>query len=110
MAKNFITIKELKKRYQNIITIPYINLLDYLTASYYHAGKLGWNFDAYVIDNETVVISGDRPFKTTKITYEKAEALNDEFMNYKKNVLNYMDRKNKANELINSLVSEVIKK
>ena len=107
MAKNFITIKELKKRYQNIIKMPYINLLDYLTASYYHAGKLGWNFDVYIIDNETVVISGDRPFKTTKIAYEKAEALNGEFTNYKKNVIDYMDRKNKANELINRLVADI---
>ena len=62
------TKKAIRVAYSNIICLSYCSLraLDYLDADYYGTRCEGWAFDAYIISNDTVIVTGYAPFGNVK--------------------------------------------
>lgn len=44
--------------------------------NFYTAGVYGWNSDVYVIDHETVIVTGYRPFGNMELPREVIDTLN----------------------------------
>lgn len=60
-----ITRKAIKSRFSKIIEIPYCDmqsLLKYRSRDYHTEGVFGWNADVFVIDYNTAICTGYRPF------------------------------------------------
>ena len=72
------TKKAIRVAYSNIICLSYCSLraLDYLDADYYGTRCEGWAFDAYIISNDTVIVTGYAPFGNVKPTYTVIENYN----------------------------------
>lgn len=113
MKKIKITMKEIKENYKNIIQVGYCeiqNLLRGQEAKYYTCGVYGWNADIYEIDNNTVIVTGYRPFGNIKTNYEINSKYDDKsykswirFGDYEKNV-----KKNK--KILNNYIAELMSK
>ena len=79
--KQQTTMKNIKALYKNIIQVGYgdiQNLTSRLNATYYTCGVYGWNSDIYIIDSNTVISTGYRPFGNMladRNTLEKYEKL-----------------------------------
>ena len=65
--------------YRNVIKVGYCDMQDALKwrePNFYTAGVYGWNSDVYVIDNDTVIVTGYRPFGNMELPREVIETLN----------------------------------
>ena len=65
--------------YRNVIKVGYCDLQDALKwrePDFYTAGVYGWNSDVYVIDHDTVIVTGYRPFGNMKLSREVIDTLN----------------------------------
>ena len=65
--------------YRNVIKVGYCDLQDALKwrePNFYTAGVYGWNADVYVIDAETVIVTGYRPFGNMELSREVIYTLN----------------------------------
>lgn len=65
--------------YRNVIKVGYCDMQDALKwrePNFYTAGVYGWNSDVYVIDNDTVIVTGYRPFGNVELPREVIETLN----------------------------------
>ena len=65
--------------YRNVIKVGYCDMQDALKwrePNFYTAGVYGWNSDVYVIDNDTVIVTGYRPFGNMGLPREVIETLN----------------------------------
>lgn len=103
MKKIRVTEKEIKENYKNIYYCNYCdlqNLLTYYEPDYYTKGVYGWNADIYVLDFDTVIITGYRPFGNIKI--ENTEELEEQA----KEVLNSDLIDNDKNYIINKIITE----
>ena len=77
--KTQITKKAIMSAYRNVIKVGYCDMQDALKwrePNFYTAGVYGWNADVYVIDYETVIVTGYRPFGNVEIPREVIETLN----------------------------------
>lgn len=77
--KTKITKKAIIGAYRNVIKVGYCDLQDALKGrepNFYTAGAYGWNSDVYVIDNDTVIVTGYRPFGNMELSREVIETLN----------------------------------
>lgn len=103
MKKIRVTEKEIKENYKNIYYCNYCNLqnlLTYYQPDYYTKSMYGWNADIYVLDFDTVIVTGYRPFGNIKI--ENTEKLEKEA----KEVLNSDLIDNDKNYIINKIITE----
>ena len=65
--------------YRNVIKVGYCDLQNALIGiepNFYTAGVYGWNADVYVIDRDTVIVTGYRPFGNIELTRSVIDALN----------------------------------
>lgn len=65
--------------YENVIRVSYCDLQDALKwhePNFYTAGVYGWNADVYVIDYDTVIVTGYRPFGNIELPREVINTLN----------------------------------
>ena len=65
MKKVKVTQREIKEGFKNIIEVGYCeiqHLLSHKNPDYYTSGVYGWNADIYKINNNTVIVTGYRPF------------------------------------------------
>lgn len=106
-----ITKKIVKEAYKNIISVGYCelqSLLRFKGAKFYNYGVYGWNCDIYVIDYDTVIVTGYRPFGNIKPTHE----LMKKYENKAKKILeknnNYSIREKELDNLINKFIKEVL--
>ena len=77
--KTKITKKAIMSAYRNVIKVGYCDLQDALKLrepNFYTAGVYGWNADVYVIDYDTVIITGYRPFGNVELPRSVIDALN----------------------------------
>ena len=77
--KTQITKKSIMNAYRNVIKVGYCDMQDALKwrePNFYTAGVYGWNADVYVIDYETVIVTGYRPFGNTELSREVIDTLN----------------------------------
>lgn len=79
------TNKAIKDAYKNIIVVPNcaLRVLDYLEADYYNCGTFGWNYDAFIVSQDTIIIAGYRPFGNIKPTTVQIENCNEQCMEVK---------------------------
>ena len=65
--------------YRNVIKVGYCDMQDALKwrePNFYTAGLYGWNADVYVIDYDTVIVTGYRPFGNMELSREVIDTLN----------------------------------
>lgn len=77
--KTQITKKAITSAYRNIIKVGYCDMQDALKwrePNFYTAGAYGWNSDVYVIDYDTVIVTGYRPFGNVELPREVIDTLN----------------------------------
>ena len=77
--KTQISKKAIMNTYKNVIRVGYCDLQRALTwrePNYYTAGVYGWNADVYVIDDETVIVTGYRPFGNIELSRNVIDTLN----------------------------------
>ena len=79
MDKLNVTRKWVYNNFDNVISVPYCDLqylLKALSPSWYTAGVYGWNADVYIIDFDTCIVTGYRPFGNINSNYVVNEAFN----------------------------------
>ena len=77
--KTKITKKAIMSAYRNVIKVGYCDLQDALKwrePNFYTAGVYGWNADVYVIDCDTVIVTGYRPFGNIELPRNVIDTLN----------------------------------
>ena len=65
--------------YPNVIKVGYCRMKDALKwrePNFYTTGVYGWNADVYVIDYDTVIVTGYRPFGNVELPREVIDTLN----------------------------------
>lgn len=65
--------------YSNVIKVGYCDMQDALKwrePNFYTAGVYGWNADVYVIDYDTVIVTGYRPFGNVELPRGVIDTLN----------------------------------
>lgn len=112
--KKQVTQKFIKENYKNIISVGYCDLqtvLRYEDSKYYNAGVYGWNADIYQIDNDTVIVTGYRPFGNIKTSYEVTRKYEEEARKVVTNTpFGSEEREVKIKELLAKFVKENITK
>ena len=77
--KTKTTKKAIMSTFENVISVGYCDLQDALKwrePNFYTVGVYGWNADVYVIDCDTVIVTGYRPFGNTELPREVIYTLN----------------------------------
>lgn len=77
--KTQTTKKAIMNTYSNVIKVGYCDLQDALKLrepNFYTVGVYGWNADVYVIDSNTVIVTGYRPFGNMELSREVIDTLN----------------------------------
>ena len=77
--KTQTTKKAIMNAYRNVIKVGYCDMQDALKwrePNFYTAGVYGWNADVYVIDYDTVIVTGYRPFGNMELSREVIDTLN----------------------------------
>ena len=77
--KTQTTKKAIMNAYRNVIKVGYCDMQSALTwrePNFYTVGVFGWNADVYVIDDDTVIVTGYRPFGNMKLSREVIDTLN----------------------------------
>ena len=103
MRKINTTRKYVCGRFTNIICVPYCGLQDllrYESPLCFTSGIYGWNADVYMIDYNTCIVTGYRPFGNIRPSY----ALNDVFNRTAKKA----DTPEKCKDLLNAYIKEVL--
>lgn len=109
---------ELKKRdilnsYNNIISIGYCDAYYLLRGQErvgYTCGVYGWNADVYVVDGNTCIVTGYRPFGNIHASYsgivkkynEKARKIDNDYS------LEWDKRKRKINKVFDKFIKECL--
>ena len=78
-VKTQTTKKAIVNAYRNVIKVGYCDLQDALKwrePNFYTAGVYGWNADVYVIDCDTVIVTGYRPFGNIELPRSVIDAIN----------------------------------
>lgn len=79
MAKTKATRKTINDQFSNVYATGYCGLwylLKAYEASYYNSGIMGWNWDAHVVDSNTVIVTGYRNLTGKFIPYEISKKYN----------------------------------
>lgn len=103
------TKKAIMNGYENVIEVGYCDMQDALKwrePNFYTAGVYGWNADVYVIDCDTVIVTGYRPFGNTKLPREVINTLNKCAVSVT-HYLEYDTAKNYLNNNLDELVSGI---
>ena len=77
--KTQTTKKAIMSAYRNVIKVGYCDMQDALKwrePNFYTAGVYGWNSDVYVLDYDTVIVTGYRPFGNVELPREVIDTLN----------------------------------
>ena len=77
--KTQTTKKAIMGAFENVIRVGYCDLQDALKwrePNFYTAGVYGWNSDVYVIDHDTVIVTGYRPFGNMELSRNVIDTLN----------------------------------
>lgn len=103
------TQKQVKNAFNNIISIGYCDawyLLRHMEPTFYTCGVYGWNSDVYIIDDNTCIVTGYRPFGNLKL--DNIRELNERARNYyDKN--EYKKGKTYANRLLLKSIEKCLK-
>ena len=105
VTNNFI------KSYSKKIFLADENVMQFKTADYYNAGVYGWNYDAWHVNNDVVILGGYRVNKTCidkTINYEICKKY-EKIANLLRSKYILTDRETffkKYNQLINRMIAQ----
>ena len=77
--KTQTTKKAIMSTFENVIKVSYCDMQDALKwrkPNFYTAGVFGCKADVYVIDDDTVIVTGHRPFGNMELSREVIDTLN----------------------------------
>ena len=77
--KTKTTKRAIMSAFENVIKVGYCDMQDALKRrepNFYTARVYGWNADVYVIDYDTVIVTGYRPFGNMELSREVIDTLN----------------------------------
>ena len=77
--KTKTTKKAIMSAFENVIRVGYCEMQDALKwrePNFYTAGVFVWKADVYVIDDDTVIVTGYRPFGNMELSREVIDTLN----------------------------------
>ena len=77
--KTQTTEKAIMGAFDNVIRVGYCDMQSALTwrePNFYTSGVYGWNSDVYVINSNTVIVTGYRPFGNVELPREAIDTLN----------------------------------
>lgn len=107
-----LTMKEVKKYYNNIVSIGYCGacyLLKCIDREGWTCGVYGWNADVYEVNHNTCIVTGYRPFGdiynhelTTEYNEKARKVWNDSRRKYESKVI-------KVKELLDEYISKILK-
>ena len=122
MIKLKVSKREIRNNFKNVLYCGYCELADllsYKNANYYNANNYGWRNDIYLIDNNTVIVTGYEPFGNIEIPRDISKKYNDIAYRIKKNGLkdaqtkkitfDYNILKDNIDEVIEEMTQEIIK-
>ena len=73
--KTRVTAKWVRQHFTTIYSASYSAMCDLQSAlpdpTYYTCGVYGWNADVFILDMDTVVVAGYRPFGNVKVDTEQ---------------------------------------
>lgn len=108
--KTRITAKAIRHGFKNVIEIGYCDLhyiLHSIQPTYYTAGMYGWNADVYVIDSDTAIVTGYRPFGNIHPDYQVIREFKE--AESRVNDSDYDVRRAKYYELLRDFIGTVLK-
>lgn len=112
MKKEKITKKQIMNGFKNIISCGYCeiqSLLQYKEANYYTTGTYGWNSDIYIINKDTAIVTGYRPFGNIR-NYDVSKKYEEEARKILCNSnLKWEKQHEKINELFKKYIDEILK-
>ena len=103
MFKMYVTRKYVCGSFTNIISVPYCalqDLLKYETPTFFTSGIYGWNADVYMINFDTCIVTGYRPFGNIRPSYALTDVFN--------RAAQKADTPEKCKDLLNVFVKEVL--
>ena len=122
MIKLKVSKREIKNNFKNVLYCGYCKLADllsYRNANYYNANCYGWRNDIYLIDNNTVIVTGYEPFGNIEIPGDIVKKYNNIACRIKKNGLkdaqtkkitfDYNILRDNIDEVIEEMLKELIK-
>lgn len=107
--KEKTTMKAIKKEFENIIEAGYCelsSLLRYKEANYYTCGVYGWNADIYIINANTVIVTGYRPFGNIDAS-KISKKYEEEAREILKLNWSYEEQKEYINKLLLNFIEEI---
>ena len=107
-----VTRKEVLLHYNNIISVGYCDLqwlLKNREANCCTAGVYGWNADVYVIDNDTAIVTGYRPFGNIRPICEIVKAFDGTARVCHDMEMSHYDRQCLLEQLITAFIKEVLR-
>lgn len=114
MRKIKVTQTYIKQSFENIILV-YNEQLQFLLYGedciFYNEGREGWNFDVYIIDENTCICTGYSPIGNIKTAYNTTRPYNLLGKKLKERYGYYSERyQYTQNKLIQRFVREVLRK
>ena len=103
MRKINVTRKYVRDSLTNIICVPYCGLQDllrYEAPCWFTSGIYGWNADVYMIDYNTCIVTGYRPFGNIRPSYALIDTFN--------RAAQKTDTAEKCRDLLNEFLKEVL--
>lgn len=111
-----VTEKQIRQSFDNKIIVGYCDLahlLQCIKPAYYTCGIYGWNSDVYIIDNNTCIVTGYRPFGNIRTNnrniIKKYEDKARKIYSFD-NKDSYETKNKKCKKLLDKFVMEVLKK
>ena len=98
VARNYVF-----SSFTNIICVPYCGLQDLLRYEApwgFTSGIYGWHADVYIIDYNTCIVTGYRPFGNIRPSYALTDAFN--------RAAQKTDTAEKCRDLLNEFLKEVL--
>lgn len=113
MIKLKVSKRDIKNNFRNVLYCSYCELADLLSykdANYNNANSYGWRNDIYLINNNTVIVTGYEPFGNIEIKTSVCKKYNEEA----KKILNnrnfsFEAKKDELQNLIDKMIKEIIK-
>lgn len=106
-----LTRKKVLENYKNVIKVGYCglqNLLNYSDRLGYTTGVNGWNADIYVVNCDTVIVTGYRPFGNIDASYELCKKYDEKAMKLIQSNTSALPKQ--LEELLQEFAVEVLKK
>lgn len=112
MKSDKMTMKEVKRMYENIISVGYCELchmLQYTDRIGHTEGVYGWNANIYQLDQNTCICTGYRPFGNIDVNYGITKKYNEEARQLNAKNMKYEEIKEKLEELKEAFKNEALK-